>query len=174
MITIRVSQNLWWTFSVTNLGNLGQDQTQSEFPKFVMENGWLWVENLGGLGRIRHDQGFPNLSPKIAGWGWIFCEEFGKSGKNQKRSRFPKLVTENRWLRLDFLGWILKIWTVLDMIRVFQISYGHWLAEGGFSVKKMGNLDRIRYDKGVGWRGVGTLDRNSSIPTQQGPRRRAE
>ena len=52
---------------VMNFAKSGQDQTQSGFPKFVMENGWLRVENLGGLGRIRHDQGFPNLSPKIAG-----------------------------------------------------------------------------------------------------------
>ena len=31
---------------------------------------------------------------------------------------------------------------------VFQLSYGQWLAEGGFSMTNLGNLDRIRHDQG--------------------------
>ena len=34
------------------------------------------------------------------------------------------------------------------MIRVSQICYGKWPAEGVFSVTNLGNLDRIRQDQG--------------------------
>ena len=39
-------------------------------------------------------------------------------------------------------------WTGSDMIRVSQIRDGKWLAEGGFSVTNLGNLDKIRHDQG--------------------------
>ena len=39
-------------------------------------------------------------------------------------------------------------WTGSDTIRVSQICYGKWPAEGGFSVTNLGNLDKIRHDQG--------------------------
>ena len=47
---------------------------------------------------------------------------------------------ENGWLKLDFVWRIWKIWTGLDTIRVFQISYRQWLAKGGFSVANFGKF----------------------------------
>ena len=41
-----------------------------------------------------------------------------------------------------------QCWTGSDTIRASQIRDGKWLAEGGFSVTNLGNLDRIRHDQG--------------------------
>ena len=41
-----------------------------------------------------------------------------------------------------------QCWTGSDTIRVSQICYGKWPAEGGFSITNLGNLDRIRHDQG--------------------------
>ena len=76
------------------------------------------------LDRIRHDQGFPNLSRKMAAWGWIFRDKFGKSGQDQTRSGFPKFVTENGWLRLDFLWRIWETLSMSDPVQISQICHG--------------------------------------------------
>ena len=34
------------------------------------------------------------------------------------------------------------------MLRVSQIRHGKWLADVGFSVTNLGNLDKIRHDQG--------------------------
>ena len=41
-----------------------------------------------------------------------------------------------------------QCWTGSDTIRASQIRDGKWLAEGGFSVTNLGNLDKIRHDQG--------------------------
>ena len=95
------------------------------------------------------------------------------SGQDQIRTVFPKFVMENCWLRLDFPWWI---WEIQSGFPKFVTendkfgksnSYGQWLSESGFSVTNLEN------DQGVWWSGVGPPDRETSMPTQQEPRRRA-
>ena len=83
------------------------------------------------------------------------------SGQDQIRTVFPKFVMENCWLRLDFPWWI---WEIQSGFPEFVTendkfgksnSYGQWLSESGFSVMNLEN------------------DRETSMPTQQEPRRRA-
>ena len=62
------------------------------------------------------------------------------AGQDQTQSGFPKFVTENGWLREE-------IWTGSDTIRASRIRYRKWLAEGGFSITNLENLDRIRHDQ---------------------------
>ena len=76
---------------------------------------------------------------------WMICatsipNEFAKSGHDQTQSGFPQFMMENGWLKLDFVWRIWKIWTGLDTIRVFQISYRQWLAKGWFSVANFGKF----------------------------------
>ena len=98
---------------VMNFAKSGQDQTQSGFPKFVMENGWLRVEFPWTIWELWTGSHTISVSRKIAGWGWIFHNKIGKSGQDQKQSGFPKFVMENGWLRLDFEWQIWKIWRII-------------------------------------------------------------
>ena len=41
-------------------------------------------------------------------------------------------------------------WTGSDTIRASQIRDGKWLAEGGFSITNLGNLDRIGAEGALG------------------------
>ena len=57
-------------------GKSGLDETRSEFPKFVTENGcWCWIFH-NKFGKSGHYQGFPNLLRKMASRCWVFRNKF--------------------------------------------------------------------------------------------------
>ena len=143
-----------WIFR-DEFGKSGQDQTRSGLPKFVTENGLLRVDFPWRIWETLI------VSDPVQLWWMAFSKAplapsipftdqlhnviggvvSSHSRQDQTWSGFPKFVTENGWLRVE-------IWTRSDVIRVSQICYGKWPAEGGFSETNLGNLDRIRHDQG--------------------------